>query len=170
MSAIRWPRPIRRPIRPGPVRPGHRRSRPLPPSRRSEAVMTRTSSIPAGSVLRSTDPGRLVALWLLVVLSEATPCVSHAEAARPHELSIGMGNATSWENSVFNLPFDHKSSPSAFYHLAYRFNVTPRLAWGLHVYGTEEVIGDYLIEDPAGVTRPLRFDLSTFNYGAHARW
>jgi hypothetical protein len=106
----------------------------------------------------------------MTALGGLTASIGRAGGARPHEITVGAGEATSWEKNVFNLPSDFASEPKAFYHLAYRHNVGPRLAWGLHVYGTEERVGDYVIEDPTTGARAMSFDLTTFNYGVHARW
>ncbi len=97
--------------------------------------------------------GRRVLLSLVLAFSWTPPPVL-AAAVRSHEVSLGLGGATAFEKSLFDLPLDSGSRPEAAIDLAYRQNQTPRLAWGFHLYGTEETTATYAIGDTAGGVGP----------------
>ena len=55
-----------------------------------------------------------------------------------HEVWLGLGGASSFEKHVFNVPDDLKSAPDLAITFGYMYNLDPRWAVGVHVYGTSE--------------------------------
>jgi len=92
--------------------------------------------------------------------------------AAPHypknEVWLGLGGATSFENSLLNIPNDIASNPEGVLSLGFIYNLDARRAVGFYLYGAAETTPAILLQG-AGGSQLAGFDLVTLNPGMRYR-
>lgn len=87
-----------------------------------------------------------------------------------YEVTLGLGGAAGFENDVFNIPADEKSTPDAALTIEGRQNLDEHFAVGLHVYGVGEDTPQYAVSDAQGNAFSTAFSLATVNFGIDGRY
>jgi hypothetical protein len=117
--------------------------------------------------------GPLPALLLVLgLLAAAAPAFAALRTGEPrYEFTLAAGGANASENSLVNIVPDHAANPDYFLDFRVRQNLSDRLAFGVHVFGTGEETGPYSFQPP-GSSGPLveSFHLALVHIGVHGRF
>jgi hypothetical protein len=107
-----------------------------------------------------------LAVWVMLALCwDAAAAADHPK----NEIWLGVGGASSSEKSVFNVPNDIASVPEGAVSLGFLHNLNARHAIGFHLYGAFETTPEIPLQGASG-SQPVRFDLSSSNFGVRYRY
>ncbi|MBI5476348.1 MAG: hypothetical protein HY964_06395 [Ignavibacteriales bacterium] len=109
-------------------------------------------------------------LTITFIFSLSTFCQEDQTAEfLKHEVSLGLGAANSFENSMFNLDEDTKTGTNFALTLDYFYNFDERYAIGISIYGFSKTVNDFWIIT-SGSPKKVSLDFLALNLSAVGRY
>lgn len=113
---------------------------------------------------------RMILFIVLVMQPVLTAYGQQTDEYSLFQVTLGLGQALSFEKDVFNVPSDVKGSPDLGANIGFYRHLSPTFAAGLQIYVTVQEIPGFAVTDNSGMTRIVTFDLSNVSVAAHGRW